>query len=138
MIVRSTAARPVAARGGFTLLEVLAVVSILVVLASLATFATVRTLRNAKINEATLKAQKIEQAIRVFYTENGGNYPGSLQELVQAGPGGAPPLEGGAAAITDPWNQQFQFNVTTDAAGSERVVVTTTSPDGQQIVWPKQ
>ena len=109
-----------------------------VVLASLATFATVRTIRNAKINEATLKAQKIEQAVQVYYTENGGNYPNSLLEIVQAGAGGAPPLPGGEAAITDPWGQQFQFAVTTDAAGSERVVVSTTSPDGQQISWPKQ
>lgn len=136
MIVRRMPARA-AARRGFTLLEVLAVVSILVVLASLATFATVRTLENAKKNEAKLKAQKIEQAIRVLYTETG-SYPNSLQDLIAAGANGAPPLEGGLAAITDPWNGQFQFNVTQDAAGSERVVVSTTARDGTPIQWPPQ
>lgn len=138
-MIRRPTRRHSAARRGFTLLEVLVVVAIIVILASLATFATVSFLRGARIDEATIKAQKIQQAAMSFYTKSGGTYPPSLQVLAMASPEYGPPLlEGGASAITDPWGQPYQADLIVDSAGAERYVVFTTSPDGQQITWPRQ
>ena len=139
MITRPARRSPLTARRGFTLLEVLVVVAILVILASVATFAAVSYLRGARIDEATLKAQKIQQAAMSFYTKSGGTYPPSLEVLAVATPEYGPPLlEGGASAITDPWGNPYQFDIVVDNAGQERFVVLTTSPDGQQITWPRQ
>jgi general secretion pathway protein G len=125
-----------AARRGFTLLEVLVVVTILVILASLATFAATTYLKNAKLSECDLKMQKVEAAVKNYHVMSGGAYPQSLSELTVAGEAGVL-LEGGNAAITDPWGQPFQFTVTQDSSGAERVVISTVTPDGQQRTWPR-
>lgn len=139
MLTASARRLPRHARRGFTLLEVLVVVAILVILASVATFATVSYLRGARIDEATMKAANIQKAAMAFYTKSGGTYPPSLEVLAMSTPEYGPPLlEGGAGAITDPWGQPYQFDVIVDNAGQERFVVFTTSPDGQQITWPRQ
>lgn len=141
MIARPVTRRLAAqTRGGFTLLEVLVVVAILVILASVATFAVVSYLRWAKADQATLQAQKIQQAALSYYTKTGGNYPQSLEVLVVRDPstGVGPLLEGGESAILDPWGNPFQFQVVMDNAGAERFVVSTVSPDGQLIQWPRQ
>jgi general secretion pathway protein G len=139
MLARPTTARRLAphARGGFTLLEVLVVVAILVILASVATFATVRYLRSARVDQATLQMQKIQQAIKAYHVQTGGVYPSSLEELAVATQAGPPYLEGGASAITDPWGQPYQYEVVDDGTGSERVVVFTVF-EGQRIQWPRQ
>jgi prepilin-type N-terminal cleavage/methylation domain-containing protein len=138
MIARPHAARLAAPRSGFTLLEVLVVVTILVILASLATFASVSYLRSAKLSQADLQMQKIEQAIKTYYIQSGGAYPPSLEALITRTEAGPPLLEGGASAIVDPFNQQpYQFTVTQDQNGGERVVVSFVTPDGQQRTWPR-
>lgn len=139
MIVRShpRAVRPV--RAGFTLLEVLVVVAILVILASVLTFATTSYLSQAKYDQATIQAKNIQTAAMSYYAKSGGNYPPSLEYLVQANEVVSQPLlEGGASAIIDPWGSPFQFQVMMDAAGAERFVVMTTGPNGQPIQWPRQ
>ena len=140
MIVRPalpSAARAV--RKGFTLIEVVAVTAIIMVLVGLMAFGVVSQLDRAKVNEAYIKMGKIENAAKQYYIEAGSVWPTSVQELVQPTAGGAPLLEGGAAAITDPWNGQFVGGPESDAAGSERYVVRCTNPKtGQQLTWPKQ
>lgn len=141
MIVRPAAlsANTRAVRNGFTLIEVVAVTAIIMVLVGLSAFAVVSQLERAKVNEAYIKMGKIENAAKQYYIEAGSTWPTSVQDLVQANAGGAPLLEGGAAAATDPWGGQFQIATQQDEAGSERLVVSCVNPKtGQQLTWPKQ
>lgn len=141
MIVRPAARRlPAATRQGFTLLEVLVVVAILVILASVATFAVVSHLSGAREDEAALKAQNIQKAA-MAYTAKAGQFPESLEVLIMRDPnsGTLPMLEGGLSAITDPWNNVYQFEVITDDSGTPRFVVYTFTPppDNKRISWPR-
>src|SRR5579885_697023 len=139
MIARPVSRRlPAPSRAGFTLLEVLVVVAILVILASVATFAVVKYLRDAKLSQADLQMQKIEQAAKAYYTQSGGNWPTSIDMLVTQTEAGPPFLEGGASAITDPWGKPYQIELTQDAYGSTRLVVWTTDDYGQRRQWPRQ
>lgn len=141
MIVRPSPVSPavrVTRRAAFTLVELLAVMAIIMVLAGLGAFAVVRQMETAKKNEAYIKMGKIEQAAKQYYIESGSNWPPSVMELVQPTAGGAPLLEGGMAAITDPWGGQFQGQPEPDAAGSERYVVRCTTSKGETLQWPRQ
>lgn len=141
MIVRHSPVSPtirVTRRSAFTLVELLAVMAIIMVLAALGAFAVVRQMESARKNEAYIKMGKIEQAAKQYYIESGSNWPSSVMELVQPTAGGAPLLEGGMSAITDPWGGQFQAQPETDAAGSERYVVRCTTKNGEVLQWPRQ
>jgi len=127
-------------RGGFTLLEVLVVAAILLILAGSAAFATIRYLAEAKISQANLQMQKIEQACKTYYTLNDGNWPTSAQELIVPTQDGKPPLlEGGQSAITNPFTNKQQYNIDqeVDSVGALRVVVWTTDDNGNRLQWPK-
>ena len=139
MIVRPAARHlPAATRSGFTLLEVLVVVAILVILASVATFAVVSHLTGAREDEAGLKAQNIQKAA-MSYTAKAGQFPESLEALIMRDPnsGTLPLLEGGLSAITDPWQNVYQFEVKQDETGTPRFYVFTQTPEGKLIVWPR-
>ena len=142
MLIRpaSTAVTSVARRSrlrpAFTLVEVLVVMVILVIIAGAATFAVFGNLEKAKVQEAKIKAQKIEQAALTYYTLNN-EYPTDPTQLINAGPdGSAPLLVGGQPAILDPWGQQFQMQITTDTFNSTRVIVVSTGGGKQTIQWP--
>ena len=91
--------------------------------------------RNQRQDEAMVKMQAIDRAIR-FYQLATGEYPTSLTQLVIADGGRGPLLEGEEAAVTDPWGRPFQFEVREGA--KERVVVWTTDPNGQHLQWPRE
>ena len=61
-------------RPAFTLVEVLVVMVILVIIAGAATFAVFGNLEKARVEEAKIKAQKIEQAALTYYALNN-DYP---------------------------------------------------------------
>ena len=138
MIAPSSARRVRAAgrvRQAFTLLEVLVVVAILLILAGLGTFAAVSQLSKAKVNEAKLKMQAVEQACKRYYISHEATYPDNLTVLVQP-PDGRPELEGGQTAITDPWGKPFSMSVVADQTGTQRVVIKTTDDQGNPLQWP--
>ena len=136
MIVRRhTPAR--LARRGFTLVEVLAVITIILILAGLATVSVQAAMSRARVNEARVKAQSIIKAADLHYTTTS-QIP-SIEQLINRTEDGPPLLNGGLAAITDPWGNLFNLEyVQSDAAGASRFVVTTTGPDSQVIREPKQ
>lgn len=136
MLTRSDARLVRTTRGGFTLLEVLVVTAILLILASLATFGVIRYMEQAKRSEAKLQMGKIEQAVKTYYLNNG-DYPQSLSELIVPEPGLPPLLDGGEAAITDPWGQPYTHDVVTDNYGSPRVVIYSNG-SGVEIMWPQK
>ena len=124
-------------RPGFTLVEVMVVAAILLILAGLATVAVVRSMTDAHESETKLKMQKVEQACKTYYTRNS-TWPTSLEELITSQDGGPPQMEGGQFAITDAWGQPFGYTVVLDDFNSERVRLSTTTPNGKVIQWPER
>ena len=134
MLIRP--ARQTRRRPAFTLVEVLVVMVILVIIAGAATFAVFGNLEKAKVQEAKIKAQKIEQAAQSYYATNN-EFPTDPSQLINAGPdGSAPLLVGGQPAILDPWGHQYTLQVMEDSFGSTRVLVTSTGNGKTPIQWP--
>lgn len=134
MLIRP--ARQTRRRPAFTLIEVLVVMVILVIIAGAGSFAVFGSLEKAKVKEATIKAQKIEQAAMTYYALNN-EYPVDPTQLINASPDGAAPLlVGGQPAILDPWGVQYTMQVTQDSFGSTRVIVTSPGNGKTPIQWP--
>ena len=123
-------------RPAFTLVEVLVVMVILVIIAGAATFAVFGNLEKARVEEAKIKAQKIEQAALSYYALNN-DYPADPSLLINPGAdGSAPFLVGGQPAILDPWGQPYTMQVSQDNFGSTRVIVISSGNGKKQIQWP--
>jgi general secretion pathway protein G len=136
MIVR-TAGRDVRRRSAFTLLEVLVVVAILVILASVGTISVIRYLDSAKADTATLQMQTLQKQCMAYYTQSGGQWPQSLNDLVN-NPSGSM-LEGGMQALIDPWGQPYQYTIRQNpVSGQEEPFISTVTPKGMPISWPRQ
>ena len=103
-------------RGGFTLLEVLLVLAILVVLASLVTYFLVGAQKRGYDSAAKTQILALEKAV-VAYRLQTGQYPQSLQDLVQMPQGmtpekwGGPHLEAGKPVPKDPWGRDYAYTL---------------------------
>lgn len=117
-------------RAAFTLLEVLIVVAIIVVLVGLTSVYVMRYLDDAKKDAARIKATHLATVLSAYHTSKG-DYPASLDGLLQPGDGGKPYL--GPEEIVDPWGKTFQFDVNGPHNNGLRPDVWTQSPDGQTI-----
>jgi general secretion pathway protein G len=109
MILRTEARTSrAAARGGFTLMEVLVVVAILVIMAGTGGVIYMNYLNKAKIDRAKMDVQSLTTAV-MAYDVSYGSMPASLQQLTQRMPDGSPAtVEVGQ--LLDPWNQPYQYN----------------------------
>ena len=121
--------RRLAARRGFTLMEVMLVAAILLILAGVATVAVSGYMGQAKKSEAKIEMQKIVKAAETFHV-NYGEWPQSCQMLIQPYQGDPPLVPGGADDITDPWGQPYQLVIRPDQYGSERATVDSSGPGG--------
>ncbi|MGL6073659.1 MAG: type II secretion system protein [Fimbriiglobus sp.] len=120
----------------FTLVEVLVVMAILVIIAGAGTIGVFKYLDMAKRREADLKMSKIQNAAQTYLSQY--QEMPDINSLIGPCPDGtAPLLEGGQAAILDPWNQPFQMSQTQDQFGAQRIVVVSNG-SGTEIRWPKQ
>jgi general secretion pathway protein G len=136
MVVRPHHTARVAARSAFTLLEVLIVVAILVVLAGVSSMYVFRYLDDAKRDRVKADVQTITKACQAYQIRTG-EFPPTLQALLQPPQGGAPYLENGMDAIKDPWQKEYQYNPAGPNNGGLKPDIWTTAPDGVQIGnWP--
>ena len=130
MIVRHTLPVARRTRSAFTLLEELVVVAILIVLASVAGIYVFGYLEDAKKDKALLDMQALTTAFESYMIKNGNIEPDSIAALI-------PLMKQGDAALIDPWGGQYQYRVVTTEVGP-RVQFFTSTPDGQELVWPRQ
>ena len=130
---RSLARRP---REAFTLLEVLVVVAIIVILAGVAGVSMFQFIENAKADTARTQMSIFEENIQNYMTSHEGQPPNDLTVLV-APTEGKPLIQGGMAALTDPWGKQYLYDAShTDAYGSPDPVVSTTNPqDNNRVLY---
>jgi hypothetical protein len=78
--------------------------------------------------------KSLHTAVKAYYTNNGGVWPNSLEELITPPDGGKPLLDGGPSAILDPWGKPYQLTM----GANEEPYLFTTSDKGQPIQWPRQ
>jgi general secretion pathway protein G len=138
MIVRTTRRSALRTREAFTLLEVLVVVAILVVLASVAGIYVFKYYEDAKADATVLKMQQLENACKAYAAKNDGNWPQSLQELVQPSQTSPDPyIEGGPAAILSSWNTPINYTISQGPGGEQAPVFQAQSSDGRRVaIWP--
>jgi len=129
-------------RVGFTLMELLVVVAIIVILAGVGGFTFMKTLEDQRVNSAIMKANTIFEAVKAYAIEHDGNYPNSLQDLLQRDGNGKGPYLESADRLLDPWGAQYGY----DPSGSihngigflvQTPHIFTNTPDGRQVGnWP--
>jgi len=97
------------ARGGFTLMEMLVVVAILVVLAGAAVPIYLNYLDQAKVNRAMLDCKTLTTVCETYKVKYG-DFPQSLQQLVQPPDGAAPYIA--PDNLLDPWGHPYNYDPT--------------------------
>jgi general secretion pathway protein G len=96
-------------RRGFTLMEILVVVAIILVLAGLGGYYLMGQANKARDSAAKAKIHTLEQAVKTYNLDHRGQWPPSLQVLLQRDQFGGPYLEN-QDALLDPWDQPFNYN----------------------------
>lgn len=112
-------------RAAFTLMEILLVLAILVVLGSMVGVGYVQIQKNAMKNAAKSQVTLLENAVKLYMLDVG-TPPTDLNALLQLPPDvsetkwGGPYLEK-QELPQDPWNQEYQYEIIDQQAGTFRV-----------------
>jgi len=125
-------------RAAFTLLEVLVVVAILVILASVAGIYVFGFLADAKVDTAQNTIAMFETQCKAYMAKNGGDPPAQLSELVAPTNGKQPLVDGGIAALNNPWGGQYMMEISQDQNGNPDPIVYTQDDKGQTIYSKKR
>jgi general secretion pathway protein G len=126
------ATRAVAARRGFTLMEILVVVAIIVMLAGLSGYYVMQRYEDAKLSDARIKVKMIGDMVQQYRLQNGDQYPPSLEALTQPGPLGSQPYSD-MQGLMDPWGKPFQYDPAGQHNNGLKPDVWTTTPNGGTI-----
>lgn len=118
-------------RRAFTLLEVLVVVAIIVMLAGVGGYYLLQRYEESKLSRAKIDAEALSSQVET-YKLNNGDYPASIEALVQPQPNGGSPLVP-PDKIRDPWGKPYQIDPSGQHNGGNKADVFTTSPKGQII-----
>jgi len=110
-------------------MEVLVVVAIIVMLAGAGIYYYTNILSDTKLKDAKIKIQALDQAVQIFYSQNG-NWPQSLDDLARPSAGGKRLIK--ADALTDPWGQRFKYDPSGANNGGEKPDIST-SAEGKTI-----
>lgn len=133
--MKTTVARRMRRRRGFTLMEILLVLAILVILGSIVGVSYNMIRKNALIDSAKTQINLLEQAVN-HYQLDVGNYPPTLSELLVQGD--APqgkwrgPYYAGTQLPLDPWGAEYNYVVDSDGRENERVRIYSNGPDRQE------
>jgi general secretion pathway protein G len=115
-----------ARRNAFTLMEILLVLAILVVLASMVTLGYSQIQKRSYVNAAKTQLNLLESAVDAYQIDVG-TLPANLDALLHAPSDLARPEKWGGPYLAkqtlpqDPWNQDYQYEVTDPANGKFRI-----------------
>jgi hypothetical protein len=84
--------------------------------------------------------QRLQQLTAVVddYNRANGEYPPTLQTLLQAQPKGGRPFFDKPGNIADPWGAPFKYDRSGPSNGGKRPDIWSDSPKGKIGNWPKQ
>jgi general secretion pathway protein G len=99
--IARVARRGAAAQKGMTLVEIMVVIAIIGLVMGAVVVAAVPQLESARCKTAWSETQTIQQAIATFQTDNAGDCPKSLDDLVSQKFLSKSPV--------DPWGQAFKY-----------------------------
>ncbi len=123
-------------RAAFTLMEVLVVVAILVILAGAASIYVFGYLSDAKRDKAKLDIKSLTDAVKQYSAKNEGNFPQTLQELVQP-TNGSSPIYDDPSILNDPWGKPYQYDPNGTRNNGLKPDIWTTTDKGMEIGnWP--
>lgn len=117
-------------RVAFTLMEVLVVAVILVIMAGTASIFVFRYLEDARKDRAQMDIMALEKAAKTYTMRNQGQFPENLEQVL-------PYIEGSESNLFDQWGNRYQYQVS-EINGQQRIVISTTAPDGTVISNVKQ
>jgi prepilin-type N-terminal cleavage/methylation domain-containing protein len=121
-------------RGGFTLMEILVVVAIILILVGGGTFYLLKNRDEAMIMKAKAGVKALETTV-LSYNVKHGQYPGSLQELLQPDDSGHAYCD--AEALVTPWKAQYQYDPSGPNNGGQKPDIWADGPNGRRIGnWP--
>lgn len=124
-------------RTAFTLMEMLVVVAIIVALAGIGGFFLMQALSDSQKDLAQTQARTtLTQACQAYAIKHNGQFPESLQQLLQKDARGGPWLED-PDALKDPWGQPWQYDRSGPRNNNRKPDIWTKGPDGADIGnWP--
>ncbi|HEY2784051.1 MAG TPA: type II secretion system protein GspG [Fimbriiglobus sp.] len=96
--------------------------------------------KTAKIKRVELQAHNLQAAVKAYRICADMDWPKSLDFLVPEDKAERPFIEGGSAALKDPWGKDYKIRIEQTQNGDEIPVIFTISPYGngkQEIQWPK-
>lgn len=120
------------ARGGFTLIEIMAVVLIMGLLMGLVGVTVFSRVESARATTAMVKISQLESALE-FYRMDNFKYPPTLDALINKPPGAKNFPKGGYLrrkdALLDPWDAKFIY-LNPGAKNQYSVDISSAGPDG--------
>jgi general secretion pathway protein G len=124
-------------RAAFTLMEMLIVVAIIVALAGIGGFYLMGAKGEADKDIARTQAKgSLTSACQAYSLKHNGQYPDSLETLLQQDARGGPYLED-RDALKDPWGIAFMYDRTGPRNNGRKPDIWTKGPDGVEIGnWP--
>lgn len=123
-------------RAAFTLLEVMIVVAIIVILVGLGGVAVFRQYEDSKKDAARITATQLAGFVEQ-YKIRFGDYPGTLNDLLQPPEGG--PYISSQGGIIDPWSKPFQYDPSGPRNNGLKADVWAVAPDGTLCGnWPSR
>lgn len=117
---RPRAARARASRAGFSLAELMVVIVIIGLLATLVVPSVVKRLSIAFGGKAKADIVAITGALKEYYINNGGQWPESLEILVEPDENGNTYLEG-RSVPKDPWSNEYGYEPPSPSESRPRV-----------------
>ena len=112
-----------AMRAGFTLIEILVAVAIIGILGTVAVMNITANLEKAKVTAAKEAVNNIKASVTNYYLQYK-KYPGDLTALVEAKGDDEPILDGGEAALEDPWGTEYKYE-----KSGKRFAIISAGPD---------
>ena len=102
--MRRSLSRPLRARAGLTLVEIMVVIAILGLLMSIVAVNVVDNLQQANVDATKLTIKKVQQGLDMYATKHKGKYPSTSEGLAAASkyfPDNSAPK--------DAWGNEFQY-----------------------------